>query len=192
MCLHLWGMGHMLFSFLVPCASFHLQPGKVPAGSGDPALPVVLLLAAHYKTLCRERSWPFRKLRGECHNKFWLVVCRIFWRPLEGDSPPSPFIFPSTVPCFPPAHNISRKSSPFPTLPQGSFQHWPHFLRIISPVYGQFSTISAKQSHDTSSSIPAQFCNSEFSTFFTDFPSVSTVEKLKTLFKDINLLHLQL
>ena len=77
----------MLFSFLVPCASFHLQPGKVPAGSGHPALPVVLLLAAHYKTLCRERSLPFRKLRGECHNKFWLVVCRIFWRPLEGDSP---------------------------------------------------------------------------------------------------------
>ena len=30
----------MLFSFLVPCASFHLQPGKVPAGSGDPALPL--------------------------------------------------------------------------------------------------------------------------------------------------------
>ena len=40
MCLHLWGMGHMLFSFLVPCASFHLQPGKVPAGSGHPALPL--------------------------------------------------------------------------------------------------------------------------------------------------------
>ena len=105
---------------------------------------------------------------------------------------PPPLIFPSTVPCLPPAHNISRKSSPFPTLPQGSFQHCPHFLRIISPVYSQFSTISAKQLHDTSSSIPAQFCNSEFSTFFTDFPTVSTVEKLKTLFKDINLLHLQL
>ncbi len=36
-------------------------------------------------------------------------------------TPPSPFIFPSTV--LLPAHNISRKSSPFPTLPQGSFQH---------------------------------------------------------------------
>jgi len=30
----------MLFSFLVPCASFHLQPGKVLAGSGGPALPL--------------------------------------------------------------------------------------------------------------------------------------------------------
>lgn len=38
-------------------------------------------------------------------------------------TPPYPFIFPSTVPCLPPAHNISGKSSPFPTLPQGSFQH---------------------------------------------------------------------
>ena len=26
----------MLFSFLVPCASFHLQPGKVPGGGGGP------------------------------------------------------------------------------------------------------------------------------------------------------------
>ena len=88
-------------------------------------------------------------------------------------------IFPAKVPHFPPCH-------------RAVFNIDHIFLRIISPVYGQFSTISAKQSHDTSSSIPAQFCNSEFSTFFTDFPTVSTVEKLKTLFKDINLLHLQL
>ena len=170
MCLHLWGMGHMLFSFLVPCASFHLQPGKVPAGSAGR----------------QQASSPTHDLQCLRHGAY-------DWRNLGSSvTPPSPFIFLSTVPCLPPAHNISRKSSPFPTLPQGSFQHWPHFLRIISPVYGQFSTISAKQSHDTSSSIPAQFCNSEFSTFFTDFPTVSTVEKLKTLFKDINLLHLQL
>ena len=32
--------GAHAFSFLVPCASFHLQPGKVPAGSGGPALPL--------------------------------------------------------------------------------------------------------------------------------------------------------
>ena len=32
--------GAHAFSFLVPCAGFHLQPGKVPAGSGDPTLPL--------------------------------------------------------------------------------------------------------------------------------------------------------
>lgn len=114
----------MLFSFLVPCASFHLQPGKVPAGSGDPALPVVLLLAAHYKTLCRERSWPFRKLRGECHNKFWLVACRIFWRPLEGD-PALPLYFP-----------VNRPMSP------SRAQYFPQKFPISHPATGQFSTLT--------------------------------------------------
>ena len=131
----------MLFSFLVPCASFYLQPGKVPAGSSGPALPPLFSRQPSHVSLPRT-------------------------------------IFPAKVPHFPPCHRAVFNID--------------HILRIISPVYSQFSTISAKQLHDTSSSIPAQFCNSEFSTFFTDFPTVSTVEKLKTLFKDINLLHLQL
>ena len=37
-------------------------------------------------------------------------------------TPPYPFIFPSTVPCLPPAHNISRKKFPhFPPCHRGSF-----------------------------------------------------------------------
>lgn len=83
----------MLFSFLVPCASFHLQPGKVPAGSGDPALPLY---------------FPVN-------------------RPM---SPSRAQYFPQKFPIFHPA--------------TGQFSTLTTFLRIISPVYGQFSTISAK------------------------------------------------
>ena len=45
--------------------------------------------------------------------------------------------FPASRSCFPLTHNIFRKNHPFSTLPQGSFQHPPHFLKIIFPVYAQ-------------------------------------------------------
>ena len=182
----------MLFLFLFLAPVFTCNQAKFRRGQVTPPyrlfycwLPIIKRSVGN--GLDRSESF-----RGEHHNKFWLVVCRIFWRPFEGDSPRGgemsrsdrgdralfarclrsrlkggstrraqkfmlptihggqrslrpqarfggqpglkipafrpematlPFIFPSTVPCLPPAHNISRKSSPFPTLPQGSFQH---------------------------------------------------------------------
>ena len=162
----------MFFVFLFLAPVFTCNQAKFRRGQVTPPYRLFYCWLPTIKRSVGNGLDRSESFRGEHHNKFWLVVCRIFWRPFEGSCLRSrlkggstrraqkfmlptihggqralrpqarfggqpglkipafrpematlPFIFPSTVPCLPPAHNISRKSSPFPTLPQGSFQH---------------------------------------------------------------------
>ena len=80
-----WGTCFFLFLFLAPV--FTCNQAKFRRGQVNPPYRLFYCWLPTIKRSVGNGLDRSESFRGEHHNKFWLVVCRIFWRPLEGDSP---------------------------------------------------------------------------------------------------------
>ena len=74
----------MLFVFLFLASVFTCNLAKFRRGQVNPPYRLFYCWLPTIKRSVGNGLDRSESFRGEHHNKFWLVVCRIFWRPFEG------------------------------------------------------------------------------------------------------------
>ena len=74
----------MLFVFLFLAPVFTCNQAKFRRGQVTPPYRLFYCWLPTIKRSVGNGLDRSESFRGECHNKFWLAVCRIFWRPFEG------------------------------------------------------------------------------------------------------------